>query len=198
MDGTLVDSELCAAQAIYDVIPKVSITPDEIVYRYRGMNLTLIFSDISQRFGVQMPSDVVERYRDQESLLSASLIQVIPGVEGVLENLQHHSCIASNAPRKKTYRSLKACRLEHHFADRVYSAYDVDAWKPDPTLFLHAAREEGFTPQQCIVVEDSDVGISAAKAAQMTPIFYNPHGRETEHLDVMSISSFHELQDIID
>ena len=49
----------------------------------------------------------------------------------------------------------------------MFSAYEVGSWKPDPGLFLHAARTLGADPSRCVVIEDSVTGVSAAKAAEM-------------------------------
>jgi HAD superfamily hydrolase (TIGR01509 family) len=54
-----------------------------------------------------------------------------------------------------------------HFEGRLFSAYEVGSWKPDPGLFLHAAQALGVHPSRCVVVEDSLSGIHAAKAAGM-------------------------------
>ena len=197
MDGTLVDSEHCIAQAVCDVIQTDQITPTEVLNKYRGMRFAHTLADIGQRLGLQFPSDMEQQVRARENELSSTMITMNPGVSEVLEELQHHSCIASNAPEVKTRRSLNSCGLAHFFDDRVYSAYDVNAWKPDPALFLHAAANEGYTPDQCFVVEDSDTGIAAGKAANMQVIFYNPHGRSTPHTDVMAITEFTELLDIV-
>jgi HAD superfamily hydrolase (TIGR01509 family) len=200
MDGTLVDSERCAAQAIYDVIPTVDLSVDEIVSEFQGMRLKTILDEISYRFDVNMPIDVVEQYRARETQLSQTLITKTDGVVEVLETLKalgKPCCIASNAPREKTYRSLKTVGLADYFDDHVYGAYDVKAWKPEPALFLYAAQQQGYRPEQCIVVEDSDVGLTAAKAAKMQPIFFNPHQRMTYHNDVPTITSFIELLTIL-
>ncbi|MDP5009075.1 MAG: HAD-IA family hydrolase, partial [Glaciimonas sp.] len=45
--------------------------------------------------------------------------------------------------------------------------YEVGAWKPDPTLFLHAAQQMGVAPSRCVVVEDSVPGARAGIAAGM-------------------------------
>jgi HAD superfamily hydrolase (TIGR01509 family) len=58
--------------------------------------------------------------------------------------------------------------------DAVITAEDVLRGKPYPDLFLYAAEKLGFAPEKCIVVEDSDVGVEAAKAAGMKVMrFYN-------------------------
>jgi beta-phosphoglucomutase-like phosphatase (HAD superfamily) len=50
----------------------------------------------------------------------------------------------------------------------IFSASMVENGKPAPDLFLHAARQMGFDPSNCIVIEDSPAGIEAAKRAGMT------------------------------
>ncbi|MEZ4660407.1 MAG: HAD-IA family hydrolase [Caldilineaceae bacterium] len=54
--------------------------------------------------------------------------------------------------------------LAAHFGDNV-SAYDINRWKPEPHLLLHAARCMGFAPAECAVIEDSSVGVTAGLAA---------------------------------
>ncbi|MGB5247436.1 MAG: HAD-IA family hydrolase, partial [Woeseia sp.] len=58
--------------------------------------------------------------------------------------------------------------LYTHFRGRIFSAYEYDSWKPDPGLFLAAAKHFGVAPTDCIVIEDSFVGVSAGVAAKMT------------------------------
>jgi HAD superfamily hydrolase (TIGR01509 family) len=58
--------------------------------------------------------------------------------------------------------------------DAIATSEDVERGKPHPDLFLYAARKLGVPPCRCIVVEDSDVGIEAAKNAGMKAMrFYN-------------------------
>jgi beta-phosphoglucomutase-like phosphatase (HAD superfamily) len=56
------------------------------------------------------------------------------------------------------------------FEPNLFSANDVPRGKPAPDLFLHAAAKMEVDPADCIVVEDSAVGVAAAVAAGMTPI----------------------------
>ena len=65
---------------------------------------------------------------------------------------------------------LESCGLFRFFDTHVFSASDVAKGKPSPDLFLHAARKMGIKPADCIVVEDSPAGISAATAAGMMSI----------------------------
>jgi len=175
MDGTLVQSEDCASQAIKDVVPNLQDPLNEVTRRYRGMRLADIFSDIERRFPHSVPTDWLEMYRVREEELSVSMITATDNAALLLDKLEAPCCIASNAPIEKTQRSLSTCGLLERFSGSVYSAYEVNAWKPDPTLFLHAANDQGMPPERCLVVEDSEVGVEAALAAQMQVIYFDPH-----------------------
>ena len=79
--------------------------------------------------------------------------------------------IASGSSRPSI---LPAMNLHHIEVDAIVSAEDVSVGKPDPELFLRAAEWLGIKPENCIVVEDSDVGIASAKAAGMKSLrFYD-------------------------
>jgi HAD superfamily hydrolase (TIGR01509 family) len=76
-------------------------------------------------------------------------------------------CVASNAPRSKIELCLATTGLARFFEGRIFSAYEVGSWKPDPGLFLHAAQAMGAAPARCLVVEDSAPGVIAAREAGM-------------------------------
>ena len=54
----------------------------------------------------------------------------------------------------------------------MFTAYEVENGKPAPDLFLYAAAKMGYKPENCVVIEDSLVGIAAAVAAQIPVIAY--------------------------
>ena len=193
MDGTLVDSEHCSAQALSDVIDNPRITPELLLTDYRGVRLVTIIESIEERFAVKAPDDTISRFRVREEVLGPKLITANPGVSSLLTKLTLSHCIASNAPQDKTKRSLRTTGLDSVFSGRVFSAYDVNAWKPDPTLFLHAATYFGVSPERCLVVEDSSTGIEAGLAAGMRVAHYLPHGSESVRDDIIMFSDFDHL-----
>lgn len=56
--------------------------------------------------------------------------------------------------------------------DRIFSCYDIGKWKPDPGIYIHAAKQMGFFPEDCIVVEDSVYGVQAAIAGGFDVLIY--------------------------
>ncbi|MGB1311827.1 MAG: HAD family hydrolase [Leucothrix sp.] len=197
MDGTLVDSELCASQALCDVWPDLPMTAAQMNDEYRGMKLTAKIDVLSQRYGIEAPEGTEKRLREREAVIGASMISINPGVTTVLDGLETRGinfCVASNAPKAKTLRNVKGCGLSAYFDNRaVYSAHDLGAWKPDPTLFLHAAACEGVPPEACLVVEDSEAGIKAGLAAGMRVVFYDAHIKGTQHTPTASVTLFEDV-----
>ena len=98
---------------------------------------------------------------------------------------------------EKIKRSLSIAGLLNHFNENIFSSYEIGSWKPDPSIFLHAAKEMGFKPNQCAVVEDSLVGITAAKAAGMLPIFYDPNKIYDTNSSPCTIQHMSELKSAI-
>jgi len=71
---------------------------------------------------------------------------------------------------------LPAAGLDNYFKDRIYSAYDVQAWKPKPDLFLHVCKDRNCEPARALVIEDSWSGAMGAINGGIDVVVYNPHG----------------------
>lgn len=175
LDGTLVDSETLCNQALLDVVPALTVPVEAVVDRYRGKKLADILRDIESQLGTALPDNFVQHYRQRVAELFASDLKPVPGVLGMLATLKHPFCIASSGPPEKIAQALAVTGLAPYFGDRVFSAYVVGSWKPEPGLFLHAAAALGFAPEHCVVVEDSPVGLEAAATAGMRALHYAPH-----------------------
>ena len=197
MDGTLVDSELCAAQALCDVWPELPMTPEEMNNDYRGMRFAVKLDVLSERFGIEIPDGTEQRLREQEVVRGETMITVNPGVVTVLDALVERGinfCIASNAPKVKTMRNAKRCGIDGYFENRaVYSAHDLHAWKPSPDMFLHAAESEGVKPEECLIIEDSEAGMKAGIAAGIPVIFYDTHGDGTDLSPIQAVGHFESI-----
>ena len=75
-------------------------------------------------------------------------------------------CVGSSGGHEKIRRNLSRTGLRGLFAEDIFSASDVSRGKPAPDLFLHAAAAMGFDRVDCVVVEDSQYGVAAARAAR--------------------------------
>lgn len=125
----------------------------------------------------------------------------MPGAHELLRRLRLPFCVATNGPREKVEQTLRLTGLRRYLGERVFCAYEIGHFKPDPGLFLHAASELGVAPQDCAVVEDSETGVLAALAAGMRvyclrePMDLAHHPRErVQFIDNLSALEAHWQQ----
>jgi len=130
--------------------------------------------------------------------------QGIAALPGALEwvNLLHQQgwkqAIASAAPRANIETVLDVLQAGRCF-QAIVSAEDVHRGKPDPEVFLIAARKLEVAPEHCIVVEDAEHGIEAARAAGMKSIGVSQSGKHlpadvvVRSLDLLDANVFNAL-----
>ena len=193
LDGTLVDSEGLNYQAFLDLLPELDDTAEALLNRYRGKKMTLIFADLEHRLGRKLPEDFEDRYRNHVAELFESGLKPMPGVHEMLTATAYPRCIASSGPRAKISQALEVCGLAPFFGGHIFSSYEVGSWKPDPGLFLHAAQAMGFSPERCVVVEDSPAGVKAAAAAGMKVLLYAPEANGSAAPGVAAFRDMSEL-----
>ncbi len=168
-DGTLVDSEGLSAEVFCELLAGLghAADPADILLRFRGQQFARSLDELEARYGA-LPDDFADRFRSRTLDVYRERLCEIAGAAALLEAMTHPACVASNAPRAKIELCLEAAGLSRFFPrPRVFSAYEVGAWKPEPGLFLHAAEAMGASPRRCLVVEDSAPGVAAALAAGM-------------------------------
>lgn len=173
LDGTLVDSESLSIKALLELLPAIDDSVENLTDRYHGKKLAEVFTDIEKRFQFSMPEGFEPVYREHVTRLFENELKPIPGAVEMLEQIRHPRCIASNGPLVKMKHSLKITGIAEFFGPNLFSAYEIGSWKPEPELFIHAAREMGFRPEECVVVEDSLTGVKAARSAGMFVLHFS-------------------------
>src|SRR5690606_24084361 len=137
------------------------------VHRYAGEKLADVVAELTALAGVEAEEDFIPRLRQVAAGLFRQELRAFDGVQEALARLTVPFCIASNAPQEKIELALEVTGLRPFFGDRIFSAYTLGRWKPDPGLFLHAAEALGAAPADCTVIEDSAPGMAAGHAAGM-------------------------------
>jgi beta-phosphoglucomutase-like phosphatase (HAD superfamily) len=94
----------------------------------------------------------------------------VNGVAATITSLPYRRCVCSSSAPERLRLSLEVTGLAPLFGNDVFSAAQVEHGKPAPDLFSFAARSLGETPSDAIVIEDSPLGIAAARAAGMRSI----------------------------
>lgn len=175
-DGVLVDSERLANGILAELLTEAGLpyTFEETVRDFMGGSMASMRQQAEARLGRPLPADLEDRYH-QRLFDGFAHLQAIEGVEAVLDHLQARGityCLASSGTHRRIRTALTAVGFLARFEGRIFSAEDVAHGKPAPDLFLHAAASMGVKPADCVVVEDSPLGVAAANAAGMKVFGY--------------------------
>jgi len=197
MDGTLVDSEILCNQAFKDLIPQIDVPVESLVELFSGRKLAWIFSEIESRFACKLSKDIEQRYRKRVEELFDSDLAAFDGVHEALDAIELPICIATSAPLQKVQHALLKTGLNKYFEGRLYSSYEIGSWKPEPDIFLHAAHQMNVSPSDCLVVEDSTAGITAAQKAGMKVVQFGNGKSPQSALCESSFSHYRELGQVI-
>jgi HAD superfamily hydrolase (TIGR01509 family) len=181
-DGTLVDSEVLGHEILVEVLAEFGVVvplTDALVARFRGRKLHDCLAEIQAELEHKLPEeDFIRRFRQRMAEVFPVRLRAIDGALDLVRSLRHPFCVASSGPREKIEMSLSLTGLLPFFKNQIFSSYEVGVWKPNPGLFLHAAKTLGVEPHRCAVVEDSIPGIQAGLAAGMTVFAFQPNGSE--------------------
>lgn len=173
-DGVLVDSERISVRLEVRMFAELGweLTEAEIAERFLGRTDQYMREQIEAQIGYELSDDWSERtaLRYREAL--ASELEPVDGIIEALDRIETQTCVASSGTHDKMRFTLGLTGLYPRFEGRIFSSSEVTNGKPAPDLFLHAARQLGVEPAQCVVVEDSAYGVQAARAAGMRALGY--------------------------
>ena len=170
-DGVLVDSELIALQVLSDMLGEFG-TPtsvDACRDAFMGRHADDILRGIEARVGRSLPGQGPLIKERMLARLRRELTPV-PGIAAALARLDGPRCVASSSDPPRIRLTLELTGLSGLFGDHIFSGTEVAHGKPAPDLFLHAARTMGAAPADCVVIEDSVLGVQAGVAARMPVI----------------------------
>ncbi|ROS05531.1 HAD superfamily hydrolase (TIGR01509 family) [Sinobacterium caligoides] len=198
-DGTLVNSEYLCNLALEIKLKEYGVesSANEMMQRFRGGKLANILETLENDHQIKLGEDFVPLYRSLVENLFEQKLKPCEGVSEMLQEIALPKCVASSGPIEKINKALSLTGLTEHFIGNIYSSYIVGSWKPDPGIFLHAARDMGFRPDECAVVEDSPLGITAAQSAGMYPVLYDPIGTHKTIEGAHRIEHMEQLKDAI-
>lgn len=189
MDGTLVDSEPTHKLIERELFDELGITVSEEEHEsYTGTTLQSFWRSLKERHGIAKPVDELIAKNKQKYLQYIRETKGLSPTPGVIELLQRFQesgiplALATSASREVKDNILKAFELEKFFPIQK-CADDVLNGKPNPEIFLKAAEGLNIGPHRCIVFEDADNGIRAAKGAGMKAVGYTNGGRNAQNLD---------------
>ncbi|MCX7934032.1 MAG: HAD family phosphatase [Planctomycetota bacterium] len=169
LDGLLVDTEPLHFEAYRRAFAEQGVTLMEVDYTEHWVREGRSAADFIAKRGWKVDAEAVRRLKVEfYSALVASSIKPMPGAVEALQRLRHRQrlALASSSYRADVNAVLAALRLTEFFEATV-AREDVKNLKPAPDPFLLAAQRLGLPPPACLVVEDAEKGVRAARAAGM-------------------------------
>jgi len=191
-DGVLVDSEVVVAPVVAGLFTAhgATLSGDEVLDRYTGLANPEMIRQVEREFGVTLPERFLAELESAELEALERDLRAVPGMAALLDGLGDVPvCVASSSAPERIRRSLEVTELAGHFGDHVFSASEVARPKPAPDLFLHAAARMGWSPGECMVVEDSVFGVAAGAAAGMRVIGFTGATHGDDSADVMLLGA---------
>jgi len=193
LDGTLIDSAAHHWVAWRDTLAAEGrlVQPGDFADTFGRRNDEILH----QLFGLELDAGWIERVSETKErayrlLLRQQGLAAAPGAFEWLARLHEagwRQALASSAPTPNIDAVFEALALGR-FLDAVVSADEVGRGKPDPAIFLEAARRLGLPPARCVVVEDAPAGLEAARRAGMASIGIRSLHHPTLQADVVVAS----------
>jgi HAD superfamily hydrolase (TIGR01509 family) len=177
-DGVLVDSESISNGVLARMLTAEGLptTLAEARGDYQGLLLGEVVASAEMKLGRPLGEDWLDSYEREREQAFRRELQPVRGAAETVERISAAGvdvCVASQGKLDKTRLSLELTGLRRLFAEQaLFSGEAVAKGKPHPDLFLHAAEMMGARPADCVVVEDTPSGVTAAVSAGMRSFGY--------------------------
>jgi beta-phosphoglucomutase-like phosphatase (HAD superfamily) len=207
-DGVLIDSEALCNRVIAELLTAAGwpMTAEECEQRFVGSSFYAMQPEIEARLGRSLGDDWVDRTVIAVTEAMAHEVEPVPGARAALEATSALGLpwrIASNSSHTEMEAKFGRAGWMGLVAGRVHSAVDViergGAGKPAPDVFLAAAIAEGVAPANCLVIEDSVHGVTAARAAGMDCLGLARHddGTALRGAGAVPFGSMYDIPDLL-
>lgn len=181
MDGVLFDSEPIHIQFEELLFKKMSINLSEShKKKIVGLGDYKMWEMLKESFRLNdsLQQLLINDRKERTSFFRKNRLTIMPGAEKLLKLLNSNGfrlSLASSSQMDLIDLNLSRSGFDHFFEVKVSNDM-VKSGKPDPDIFLFTAAKMNVSPQNCLVIEDSDNGVKAAKSAGMKCIrFLNRH-----------------------
>lgn len=201
MDGVIVNSEPLHQECEREIFQDLDIVLSQEEHdRFLGVSGSDMWKQIIDRFDLKESVEhLIEIQNDCfiKKLESSKPLPIIKGVKTLIQSLSENQVVimlASSSSQRLVSEVLRLSKLNNYFT-YVISGSEVTNSKPSPDIFFKAAMAGGINPDKCVVIEDSENGITAAKRAGMKVIgFLNGFNAEesVSNADLI-VSDFSEI-----
>jgi len=190
-DNTLVLSESLAFEACAELANEILASRDisdrytgpQLLSEFVGQNFRGMMVSLKAKYKYEMGDDELEKYvSSEEDKVIAKLksdLKPCVNVDDVLEKLakenKYKLAVVSSSALRRVKASVVKVGQDKYFGDEIYSAASSlpkPTSKPDPAIYLYAMDKLGVKAEECVAVEDSKSGATAAFRAKIKTIGY--------------------------
>ncbi|HEC21223.1 MAG TPA: HAD family phosphatase [Candidatus Peregrinibacteria bacterium] len=200
MDGVLANTMPIHFQTQHQALKEVGI---DIAMSEIEANAGVPTKEMYQKFKEEkgLDFDIEKAFQRKIFLVNSFFrkeVEPIPGVVDLINQIQKAGFkigLATSSPRETAEIILKTIRI-HHYFEIITSFEDITKGKPDPEIFLLAAKKLGVNPEECVVVEDTRAGVTSAKAAGLKCVAFRNHHSGNQDLSQadLVIENFENLE----
>lgn len=168
LDGTLIDTELSAAQAVQTSFThwNIQLNPEDATF-VTGRTWESAFDYLFRKYPLPVAESIAkEKILDRYRKTLENELSIVPGSVKAVESLaaEYSLGLVSGSNRKEILWALEKLEIKHHF-QVILGAEDYPRSKPNPDGYLKAMKELNVNPSECLIFEDSNAGLTSAKAA---------------------------------
>lgn len=208
MDGLLFDTESLSTDILIEAAKlqgvDMSVEETKLVLGFTSEAIYDFYDNYYKDLdGVDGRKIVEDHYQMLEEVLFSTGPAKMPRLDETLTYLKENgykTAVASSSDMKHIVNNLERTNTNDYF-DVIASGQEVENGKPEPDVFLLAAKRLNVDPKDCIVLEDSKYGIQAAKKAEMIPIMvpdsYYPD-EDTKRLTYAVVENLFGVVDILE
>jgi HAD superfamily hydrolase (TIGR01509 family) len=175
MDGLMFDTEKISYDAWKEAAALYNYQIDMGLFEKTiGANLIKTKEIYVEHFGDEFPLELISeaRVKISEQIIKIYGVPIKHGLYELIQYLNHKKmkmAVATSTSRIRAMNLLRLAKIENYF-DYILCGDEIINSKPNPEIFLKVASELRCTPRKCLVLEDSELGITAAYNAGMVPI----------------------------
>ena len=175
-DGVLVNSEVIIHKVEREFLDRLGLhyENERFVRTFSGLTefefLVHIEQELQQKFDKSLPDDFREELRGAKRTAVDEQLTSIPGARELALAWPRAKAVATSSMHHSVTRKLQKFDMLDIFDGHIYVAESVPQGKPDPAIFLYTAEKLAVEPRSCVVIEDSILGVQAAKRAGMDVI----------------------------
>lgn len=201
MDGVIVNSEPLHRKAYFDMFEEFNLNVSNRLYEsFTGKSTSAICKELCEIFDLSISHEKLmlsKRKHFKTIFDNDPEFQMIDGALSLIKDYFYNNLtliLASSASMTNINRIFKKFDLDKFFKAKISGA-DLKESKPNPEIFIKAAKLSGFNKSECVVIEDSTNGITASKSAGIYCIGFNSPNSKNQNYDKadLVVSNFNEI-----